>query len=897
MRIVQLSDIHLSKLNLEDFRNYYLDALLCDLKTFNNEKKIDVILFTGDLVDKGGDSIGTECYDVFRDEFISPLIDRLPISKDKILFIPGNHDVNREQIDRDNEYYLVNNLTKEKANEELKEIRTNFNRTNNRIKKFKEFEKVFHLENHNYLYSNNESLAIDSDGDGKVGFALINDSWRCSSALKQEQHFIGFNQLFNANKYFKENKTDINIAVFHHPLEALNVFESEEIDNILKSQNFDIAIFGHSHEHKFESLISANGGFVALNGRSAFNNPSEKGAKYQPGYNILDIDLKSKSYKLFARKFIKSTGYRFDKDVDSLPDGVYEGSFDKRNDYFKLNTASNNVDDELPSGYSADVNRIVKLLIGKSLYPHPFIFVRELIQNSVDACNRVREKNTHLTPEIRVNINTDENYFEIADEGDGMTKKILKEHFAVIGKSISQEFNDSNGNFNLISQFGIGFISTFIVAQKVYISTKSDSDELVNFEIVDVFKGFNYNVAPFKDGILKSQSGTLIRVYLKKEYDISNVFSQARSYCRHIDNIQFYIDSVLQQFNENWNTDDGIYKYNLKNSKYEIKLVFSNNAKNLISCNSGFLINTHSTQLIPYRFPYMIGGEVNFKPKSIDFDLSRSNIIESSKSQDFKKEISLSLRNLFRQVLESEDQPLKEIVLGYLQFYLCNYETNQTKIAESYADFYSKKELVKLCIENMFFDFEYQSKNLLFIVEKLKSKNINRIYYNSKGQFTDYEAIVVNYLRDSGNFVVVPQNTAALFRDGHFGVSAVNAIQIIAQEYSFNMVDINQIEPFIVSDLKMNKAEFSTKIFNVFCDIESENDIKIDVTKFNRAAKPVIKLNREFFINYEHSVFQSLLNDSADLSEGIIKAYILGLLDIKLADINPSKQPQHTINP
>lgn len=81
---------------------------------------------------------------------------------------------------------------------------------------------------------------------------------------------------------------------------------------------------------------------------------------------------------------------------------------------------------------------------------------------------------------------------EVTEEGDGMTKNIIKNRFSVIGKSISQEFNDSTGNFNLISQFGIGFMGTFIVAEKVIVDTKNDEDEQITFEITHVFKGFNY---------------------------------------------------------------------------------------------------------------------------------------------------------------------------------------------------------------------------------------------------------------------------------------------------------------------------------------------------------------------------------------------------------------------
>ena len=878
MRIVQLSDIHLSKTNIDELQNFFMDALLRDLKQFHEIQPIDVILLTGDLVDKGGDSLGANGYEIFTEKFINPLLSELGLSKDKILFIPGNHDINREFIDEENEFYLAQKLTKDLANDKIKEIRDLFNNTNKRIQKFKNFEKQFHSGKKNYLYSNNESLSIEIHNDQKVGFALINDSWRCSSALNKEQHFIGFNQLFNAKSFFKKEQTKLNIAVFHHPLDSLNAGESEEIEIILKSHDFDIAIFGHSHKHKFEFLVSSNGGYIALNGRSAFNSPTETDSQYQSGYNILDLEINEKTYTLYARKFIKSGGHRFDKDVDSLPDGVHHGTIEKKDAYYQLNKNSNVVDDSLPSGYSADVDRIVKLLIGKSLYPNPYIFVRELIQNAVDACNRIKERHTHLIPKIAVNINTEENYFEVSDEGDGMSKRILKEHFSIIGKSISQEFNDSNGNFNLISQFGIGFISTFIVAQKVYISTRSESDELINFEIVDVFRGFNYILAePLSN---RKISGTTIRVYLKKEYNSLLLFGIARNYCRHIDNLEFNVNSTIQRIDQNWNIENGTFPWNQKNNKYEIKLVISNNPRHLLISNSGFLINHYSPFLIPYKFPFIIGGEVNFTPKSIDFDISRSNIIETSKSADFKKDLSVSLRPLFRRVLDLDNTPLKSSVIDHICFYLAHFDAGHGQFSQTYVDFYSKKELIDLCLEYLIFDFEYGSKKLLDIIHKLKGKSFNKIYVSQQNPTNDYENIVVKYLHDKGNLVITPKVTTIQFRDGQQAINNVQVIQIIAQQYGFSLINVNSVDPLEIKDMRMNKQELPHKLVEQLFVIENENQIKVSIAQFNRSSKPVIKFQNEYFINYEHLAFQNLIADNEILSSETIKTYFLGLMGI-----------------
>lgn len=119
MRIVQLSDIHLSSYNLEDLKNYYLVALINDLKKFHTEKSIDVILFTGDLVDKGGESLGHEPYEVFGNEVIAPIMEALNLNTNQILLIPGNHDVNRHEVEKFSEAGLCTELNSSSTNDLL----------------------------------------------------------------------------------------------------------------------------------------------------------------------------------------------------------------------------------------------------------------------------------------------------------------------------------------------------------------------------------------------------------------------------------------------------------------------------------------------------------------------------------------------------------------------------------------------------------------------------------------------------------------------------------------------------------------------------------------------------------------------------------------------------------
>ncbi|MGB3778398.1 MAG: metallophosphoesterase, partial [Tunicatimonas sp.] len=821
MRIVQLSDIHLSKYNLEDLKNYYLRALIEDLKKFSEEKPIDVILFTGDLVDKGGESLGMKPYHVFQDKVIKPITEALNLTTDQVLLLPGNHDVNRHEIGEFVEAGLCSKLDSSKANEILLETNTEFTDVNRRIEKFKSFESEFHENNSNYVYSNNESTSVLEENGNKVGFALINDSWRCSASLTQEQHFIGYNQLFKTEQLFSKEGAVLNIAAFHHPLNAINQDESDEVENILKSKSFDIAFFGHSHKHEAKALASATGGYLTINGRAAFNQPEEKIAKFQPGYNILDVDPGERCYTLFARLFIRDNGYRFDSDTAALPGGQESSMLPNRPSYVELAEAedSNNRDKELPNSYSADVHRIVHLLIGKSLYPNPYSFVRELIQNSVDACNRLRKKQTHLTPQIIINIDSQENYLEVKDEGDGMTKSIVKNHFSVIGKSISQEFNDSTGNFNLISQFGIGFMSTFIVAEKVVVSTKNNEDEQIIFEITDVFKEFNYLNQPSETST--SKSGTSIRVYLKKDFDLNIALQHIIHYCRHIENLKITYDGHQQPINESWNIEGAPYNFPLQTERYQSQLCIDVNPRNLIASNSGFLIESNPGPLLPFKFPFIIGGEVNFFPKGIDFDMSRTKIMESEKSISFQREISVSLRKLFRDALETGEPNLVQSVVQYLHFYLQNYDNNNSQIQLTHTNFYSKKELITLCSNYTTLDYQGRIWSISEIVTSLKSRSLDQIFYISSQIADDYEMILVQYLQNKGYLIVKDRSYNVAFRDGPSTISFLNIIQPIAATHGMSVIELKQVQDDVTKDMKMDKSQLHESIQKNISQIES----------------------------------------------------------------------------
>ncbi len=139
--------------------------------------------------------------------------------------------------------------------------------------------------------------------------------------------------------------------------------------------------------------------------------------------------------------------------------------------------------------FQTEVDQLLQLMI-HSLYSNKEIFLRELISNSADACDKLRFEaisNDALYEgdgDLRIEIDFDEeaNTVTIRDNGIGMTRDEVIENIGTIAKSGTKEFlskltGDAAKDSNLIGQFGVGFYSSFIVAEKVTLTSRKAGDD------------------------------------------------------------------------------------------------------------------------------------------------------------------------------------------------------------------------------------------------------------------------------------------------------------------------------------------------------------------------------------------------------------------------------------
>jgi molecular chaperone HtpG len=140
--------------------------------------------------------------------------------------------------------------------------------------------------------------------------------------------------------------------------------------------------------------------------------------------------------------------------------------------------------------FQTEVSQLLQLII-HSLYSHPEIFLRELISNSSDALDKLRHltlvdeafKSLPFDPHIDLELNEESKTLTISDTGIGMSEEDLVSHLGTIARSgtknfLSQLSGDARKDSNLIGQFGVGFYSAFMVADKVeVVSRKAGEDK------------------------------------------------------------------------------------------------------------------------------------------------------------------------------------------------------------------------------------------------------------------------------------------------------------------------------------------------------------------------------------------------------------------------------------
>lgn len=200
--------------------------------------------------------------------------------------------------------------------------------------------------------------------------------------------------------------------------------------------------------------------------------------------------------------------------------------------------------------FKAESQKVLDMMIN-SIYTNKEIFLRELLSNCSDAIDKLYYKS--LTGnisglvrddfEIKIEVNKENRTLKISDNGIGMTAEELENNLGVIAKSGTGEFKkaidgQNKEELNVIGQFGVGFYSAFMVADKVEVLSKAYGSDKAYLWTSSGAEGFDITEAE------KQFNGTEITLYLKKDEENGEKYSQFLEEYQLTDLIKKYSDYI-----------------------------------------------------------------------------------------------------------------------------------------------------------------------------------------------------------------------------------------------------------------------------------------------------------------------------------------------------------------
>ena len=390
--------------------------------------------------------------------------------------------------------------------------------------------------------------------------------------------------------------------------------------------------------------------------------------------------------------------------------------------------------------FKAETKELLNLMI-HSIYTNKEIFLRELISNANDAIDKLKFKSLTDTDilkgdnkfKIEISVDKDNRTLTITDNGIGMTYEEVDDNIGTIAKSGSKLFKEQleeakKGDIDIIGQFGVGFYSGFIVADKITLETKSPYSEN-GVKWISSGDG-NYEI----EEITKQDRGTKITLHLKdgdeynkflEDWKIKDLVKRYSNYIRY----EIYFgDEVINSTKPIWKKD----KKELKDEDYNefYKATFHDWNDPLLHINLKVQGNIEYNALlfIPKKLPFDYYTK-NFKR---GLQLYTKNVFIMEKCEDLIPEYfnfisglvdcdSLSL-NISREILQ-QNAELQVISKNLEKKIISELEKILKKDREKYIEFWKEfGRSIKAGVQDMFGMNKEKLQDLLIFVSSYDDK-------------------------------------------------------------------------------------------------------------------------------------------------------------------------------
>lgn len=394
MRIIHFSDFHLRPSSGISKSQQLLEKMLTALDAVNNDKTINLIIFSGDMIDRGCDGFSSVdvAFGNFKNLIANKITEKFNLDNSRFVFVPGNHDIQRDKDKPFMEKGLQSELISIKAVDDFIHDSSNLECVN-RIKGFNIFQEEYYRNIHHAEYHHTplQSNLIIEIGGKKVGITMINSVWRCYDSKNDKGNIlIGEAQILDSVEYIKD--CDIRIAVSHHDYNWVKDFERPNLLKLI-TKNYDMFFCGHTHGADAELICRPEGNTFFFTAPGLLHaNVHELDGDYKNGFMVIDYD--DDNHVIEAVKYLQFYDREFSVDKNFGNSGVWKkeiprGEIALRNE--RISDAYKHIGDIIPNlnshllGYKTSTNAPKDI---DRLFVMPNLQYKEYDGNSVE---RIKE--------------------------------------------------------------------------------------------------------------------------------------------------------------------------------------------------------------------------------------------------------------------------------------------------------------------------------------------------------------------------------------------------------------------------------------------------------------------------------------------------------------------------
>lgn len=585
--------------------------------------------------------------------------------------------------------------------------------------------------------------------------------------------------------------------------------------------------------------------------------------------------------------------------------------------------------------FKAEAKKVMDLMIN-SIYTNKEIFLRELISNASDALDKLyymdlkSDKETHKEDYyIEIVADKENRSLTIKDTGIGMDEDELAENLGTIAKSGTESFRKSvedSDISDLIGQFGVGFYSAFMVADKIEVKSKKNNSDKAYVWISENADGFEIKE------IEKADHGTEITLFLKEnteddnyddyldQYRIKSLVNKYSNYIRYPIKMEVTKTRLKEDSTEDKPEYEDYKELDILNSEIPIW------KKNKNELKDEDYINFYKDQHFGFDEPlswihFNVEGTLEFKaiiyiPKKAPFDFYSKDYqkgltlyTHGVKIMDRCEDLLDDAYSFAKGVVESDDLTLnisRETLQQDRQLRVISKQINKRinahllelrdKDREKYESFFDEfGNNIKVAIYESFGAKKDELEELLLFYSRNEEKKISLKEYKEKMKSTDSEILYatgdsIEKIKISPAVELVDKDTDVLFLDQPIDEFLIRMLdsydeikfKSIAQEDTEAAKD--EKENDLIEKIKKSLPEdvvdvkFTDKLADIPAMIKQRGEISLEMEKAlkNQINTPNVKAEKVLEINSSSKAYQ-LLKDAKD--DDKIKEVALLLLD------------------